>query len=321
MKAILQDRYGDAEVLRYGETERPVIGADDVLVRVRAAAFGAEAWHLITGRPHLARLFLGLRAPRRTVPGSDVAGVVEAIGANVTRFGVGDEVFGVAAGSFAEFARTTQDSIARKPSRLSFEQAAAVPVSACAALLGLRDAGGLKPGQRVLVIGAAGGVGSYAVQLAVALGAHVTAVTSSTKIDVVPSLGAHEVIDYTTDGLGTGRYDLILDTGGRRPLRVLKRSLTPNGTIVIVGGEGGNALTGGIGRQLGGALLSGFRRQKVKGLMSSEKADELTYLAGLVQSGQVTPLIDRTFPLADTADAMRYFASGKARGKVVLTTG
>ena len=321
MKAVVHDAYGGAEVLEYREIERPPVGPDDVLVRVSAAGLGPEVWHLVAGLPYLVRLAVGVRAPKNPVPGADVAGIVESIGDNVTRFSVGDEVFGVARGSFAEFASARQDRLAVKPSRLTFAQAAAVPVSACAALHGLRDAGALKPGERVMVIGAAGGVGSFAVQLAKALGGRVTGVTSSTKVELVKSLGADEVVDYTMHGLGDGRYDLILDTAGGRPLAVLRRSLAPRGRIVIVGAEGGGAVTGGLGRQLGGALLSPFRAQKVKGLLSSESHDALAYLAELIDAGRVTPLVDRTFPLAEVADAMRHYIAREARGKIVLTTG
>ena len=241
MRAIVQTEYGTADVLRVAEIERPVIGADEVLVKVRAAGLDRGTWHLMAGMPYAARLVVGLRAPKNPVPGLDVAGVVVAIGSEVTRFQPGDEVFGVSKGSFAEFAAARESKLARKPSNLTFEQAAAVPVSGMTALRGLTDVGHLQAGQKVLIIGASGGVGSFAVQIAKALGAEVTGVCSTSKLDLVRSIGADHVIDYSQDDFANGetRYDLILDTGGNSTLSRLRRALTPRGTLVIVGGEGG----------------------------------------------------------------------------------
>lgn len=241
MKAMTRDKYGSAEVLHLDDIDLPVVGADEVLIRVHAAGVGPDVWHMMTGRPYLIRLMgAGLRRPKDRRIGRDVAGTVEAVGKDVTQYRPGDEVFGVCDGAFAEYARARAGDIAPKPKNLTFEQAAAVPVSACAALHGLRDAGGLQAGQKVLIIGASGGVGTFAVQLAKAFGAHVTGVCSTAKAGMVRSIGADHVIDYTREDFtdGAQRYDLILDTAGRRPLRRLRRALTPRGTLVIVGGEG-----------------------------------------------------------------------------------
>jgi NADPH:quinone reductase-like Zn-dependent oxidoreductase len=246
MRAIIQTEYGTADVLRVAEIKRPVIGADEVLVKVRAAGLDRGTWHLMAGLPYAARLVVGLRAPKNPVPGLDVAGVVVAVGSEVTRFQPGDEVFGVGKGSFAEFVAARESKLAPKPSNLTFEQAAAVPVSGMTALRGLTDVGRLQAGQKVLIIGASGGVGSYAVQIAKAVGAEVTGVCSTSKLDLVRSIGADHVIDYSQDDFANGakRYDLILDTGGNSTLSRLRRALTPRGTLVIVGGEGGGRLTG-----------------------------------------------------------------------------
>jgi NADPH:quinone reductase-like Zn-dependent oxidoreductase len=244
MKAIVQDVYGSVDRLRFGDVEKPVIGDGEVLVRVRAAGVDPGVWHLMTGRPYLLRLMgVGVRRPKVPVRGRDLSGVVEAVGGRVTRFRAGDEVYGVTTvGSFAEFARSRESDLARKPATLSFEQAAAVPVSGMTALQGLRDVGGVQPGQHVLVIGAAGGVGSFAVQLAHTFGARVTGMCSTAKTDLVRSIGAEDVMDYTREEVDArgAQFDLILDTAGRRPLSLLRRALKPHGTLAIVGGEGGD---------------------------------------------------------------------------------
>src|SRR3954470_22809840 len=247
MRAIIQTEYGSADVLRVAEVARPVIGAGEVLVQVRAAGLDRGTWHLMAGLPYAARLVAGLRAPKNPVPGLDAAGVVVAIGSEVKRFQPGDEVFGVSKGSFAEFAAAREDKVARKPSNLNFEQAAAVPVSGMTALRGLTDVGHLQPGQKVLIIGASGGVGSYAVQIAKALGAEVTGVCSTSKLDLVRSIGADHVIDYETEDFAArdGAYDLILDVGGNASLARLRRALAPDGTLVIAGGEEGGRWLGG----------------------------------------------------------------------------
>ncbi len=322
MKAITQDEYGPAEVLRLTETELPVTGDDEVLVRVRAASVHLGDWHLMTGVPYLTRLFgFGLRRPRARVRGTAFAGTVERVGARVSGLRPGDEVFGTCDGAFAEYARARPAQLAPKPAGLGFEQAAAVPVSAVAALQGLRDSGRLRPGQHVLVIGAAGGVGTYAVQLAKALGAEVTGVCSTTKLELVRSIGADHVIDYTREDFAAGarRYDLVLDTAGGRPLSVLRRALTARGTLVIVGAEQGGRWLQGTDRQLRALLLSPFVGQRLRGLVSTDSRADLVVLTGHIEAGRVTPVIDRTYPLAEVPDAVRHLAGGHARGKVVIT--
>jgi NADPH:quinone reductase-like Zn-dependent oxidoreductase len=323
MKAIVQDRYGSADVLELRDIEDPAVGPGDVLVRVRAAGCGPDVWHLMAGMPYIARLMIGLREPKVGVRGWDVAGTVESVGANVTGFRPGDEVLGTAeGGSFAELAITRPDKLVPKPANLTFEQAAAVPISGTTALRAVRDAGNLQPGQRVLVIGAAGGVGSLAVQIAKAFGAEVTAVCSTSKADLVRSIGADHVIDYTREDLADGsrRWDLIVDTAGRRPLSQLRRALTPKGTLVIVGGDGGGDWTGGFFRgMLRAPVVSLFVSQRLRGLASKVKQDDLATLNELIEAGKVTPVIDRTYPLIEAPDAIRYLEEGHARGKIVIT--
>jgi NADPH:quinone reductase-like Zn-dependent oxidoreductase len=322
MKAIVQDTYGAADVLELREIDQPVPTDDEVLVRVEAAGVDAGVWHLMTGLPYLVRLFgFGLRRPKVGVRGRDVAGRVEAVGRKVTRFRPGDAVFGICEGSFAEYACVREDKAAPKPASLTFEQAAAVPVSALTALQGLRDKGQVQPGQKVLIIGAAGGVGSFAVQLAKAFGAEVTGVASTTKADLVRSIGADDVVDYTRDDVADGarHWDLILDTAGRRTLSQLRRALTPRGTLVIVGGEGGGRWLGGTDRLLRALLLSPFVRQRLRGFVSTEGKEDIERLRELIEAGKLTPLIDRTYPLREAPEAIRYWGQGHARGKVVIT--
>ena len=320
MKAIVQDRYGSADVLRLRDIDRPELGNDDVLVRVLAAGVDPGVWHLMTGLPYLVRLGFGLRAPKTPVRGMDVAGRVEEVGENVTQFEVGDEVFGTCNGSFAEYARATEDKLALKPANLSFEQAAAVPVSACTALHALRDSGEVRAGQKVLIVGASGGVGTFAVQLAKAFGAQVTGVCSTTKLELVRSIGADQVIDYTRDDFSQmgQRYDLILDIAGNRSLSLLRSALTPEGTLVIVGGEGGGPWLGGTDRQIRALILSPFVRHNLRNFISVENKGDLLVLKELIESGKVTPVIDRTYPLREAPDAIRYLEDGHARGKVVI---
>jgi NADPH:quinone reductase-like Zn-dependent oxidoreductase len=263
---------------------------------------------------------VGLRKPKNPIPGRDAAGTVAAVGSSVTRFAIGDEVYGVAPGSFAEYAVAPEDKLARKPKNLSFAQAAAIPVSAGTALQALVDAGRVQAGQSVLVVGASGGVGTYAVQLAKAFGAEVTGVSSTAKVDLVKSLGADHVIDYTREDFadGTRRYDLILDIGGSTPVRRLRRALRPRGTLVFVGGENSGNLTG-LGRQLGGVLISPFLRQRLVLLMAKERAADLERLSGLIEDGKVVPSVDRSYPLEESPDAMRLLEKGRVRGKVVIT--
>jgi len=321
MRAIVQHRYGTRpeQVLGLEQIATPAIAANEVLVQVRAAGVDRGTWHLMAGQPYLIRLLgFGLRGPKDPVPGLDMAGTIAAVGAGVTRFREGEEVFGIARGAFAEYAAARVDKLARKPARLSFEQAAAVAVSGLAALQGLR-AGRLHAGQKVLVIGASGGVGSYAVQLAKALGAEVTGVCSTGKADLVRSIGADHVIDYTRDDFADGRqhYDLILDIGGNSRLARLRRALTPTGTLVIAGGEGGRWT--GVGRQLRALALSPFVRQRLTTYISRHRQDDLDTLRQLTATGQVTPHIGQTYPLTGVPQAIRDLPAGHARGKNAIT--
>jgi NADPH:quinone reductase-like Zn-dependent oxidoreductase len=321
MKAIVQDRYGTADVLELRDIDRPVVGDDNVLVRVHAASAFIGDWHIMTGLPYLIRMTSGLRQPKARVRGQDVAGRVEAVGKDVTQFQPGDEVFGTCDGSFAEYATARKDKLAPKPANLTFEQAAAVPNTGVTALQGLRDAGRVQPGQKVLIIGAAGGVGSFAVQIAKAFGAHVTGVCSTTKVDLVRSIGADDVIDYTRDDFAeTGqRYDLILDTAGNRSVSHLRRALAPRGTLVIGGGEGGGRWFGGIDRQLRALMLSPFVRQKLGTFIAKPNGVDLVVLKELIEAGKVTPVIGTTYPLSEVPEAVGYLEEGHARGKVVIT--
>jgi NADPH:quinone reductase-like Zn-dependent oxidoreductase len=320
MRAIVQKEYGTTDVLRVAEIDRPVIGANEVLVRVRAAGLDRGTWHLMAGVPYAARLVAGLRAPKNAVPGLDVAGAVVAVGSKVTRFQAGDEVFGVGKGSFAEFAAAREDKLARKPSNLSFEQAAAVPVSGMTALRGLCDVGRVEAGQKVLIVGASGGVGSYAVQIAKALEAEVTGVCSTSKLDLVRSIGADHVIDYTQHDFADGdkQYDLILDIGGNSTLSRLRRALTTKGTLVIVGGEDRGRWIG-MDRQLRALALSPFVGQRLTMLGPKEHYTVLERLTELIENGQVVPVVERTYPLSEMPDAMRDLRAGRARGKLVIT--
>jgi NADPH:quinone reductase-like Zn-dependent oxidoreductase len=324
MKAIVQDTYGSADVLKFANIDRPVPTDNEVLIRVHAAGLHRGDWHVMTGLPYLIRLVvpsLGLRKPKIRVRGMDVAGRVEAIGTQVTRFQPGDAVFGWCDGSFAEYACAPQDQLAAKPANLSFEQAAAVPTSAFAALQGLRDSGQVQPGQTVLIIGAAGAVGSFAVQLAKAFGAQVTGVCSTPQVDLVRSIGADEVIDYTRADVtdGSRQWDLILDTAGHRSLSQLRRALTPTGTLVIVGSEGRGRWLGGFDRSLRAPVLSRFVGQRLRMLASKPRQDDLVVLGELIEAGKLTPVIDRTYPLGEVPEAIRQLEQGHARGKLVIT--
>ena len=321
MRAIVQDAYGEdaSEVLRLAEIDRPEVGADQVLVRVRAASVHIGDWHLMTGLPYLLRVVgFGLRTPKVRVRGMDVAGTVQAVGENVTRFRVGDDVFGTCEGAFAEYAVAAQDLLVAKPTTLSFAQAAAVPTSAVAALQALRDAGGVTAGQQVLLVGASGGVGLFAVQIAKALGAEVTGVCSTAKVDLVRSVGADQVIDYTEEDFTRNgpRYDLILDMGGNRSLSQLRQALRPGGTLVSVGSEQGNRWVGGRG-WFQAMLLSRFDRS-LRPLASTPNQADLEVLAELIATDKLRPVIDKTFPLNEVPDAIRYLKAGHARGKVVI---
>ena len=321
MRAIVQEHYGSSDTWRLTEIDHPEIEAHEVLVQVDAAGLDRGTWHLMTGRPYLMRIMgFGLRSPKNRVPGLAVAGTVAAVGADVSRFEVGDEVFGVSRGAFAEYAAAREDKLAPKPSTLTFEQAAAVPVSATTAFQGLR-LGRIAAGQKVLIIGASGGVGTYAVQLAKASGTEVTGVCSTAKADLVRSLGADHVIDYATEDAteGSRRYDLILDIAGNASLRHLRRALNPTGNLVIVGGESKGTLTGGFGRSLRAPLVSIFVRPRLTMLTSSEHHADLVPLTDLIDAGRLTPSIDQTYRLDQAPEAMRQLEAGTARGKICIT--
>lgn len=322
MKAIVHDAYGTAEGLELREVERPQIGDLEVLVKVRAAGVDRGVWHVMTGLPYPIRLAgYGLRAPKNPVLGSDVSGVVDSVGISVTDFTAGDKVFGSAEGSFADYAVARQDRLAHKPVNLSFEQAAAVATSGATALQGLRDKAGLEAGEKVLIIGASGGVGTYAVQIAKALGAEVTAVCSAAKVEMVRSLGADRVLDYTQDDFAAGdeEYDVILDIGGNSTLSRLRSALTTSGRLVIAGGETDGRWLGGADRQLRAQVLSLFVGQKLGTFIASVNADDLRILKDMIETGQISPVVDRTYPLTETRDAIVYLDEGRARGKVVIT--
>jgi NADPH:quinone reductase-like Zn-dependent oxidoreductase len=320
VKAIIRTEYGSADAMRLADIDRPTPGPREVLVRVEAAGVDIGVWHVATGLPLLARLAFGLRSPRRHGLGAELAGVVDAVGSEVTDLRPGDEVFGVGNASFAEYTVAAETKLTRKPATVPFADAAASAISGVTALQALRGGARVVPGQRVLVLGASGGVGSFIVQLAKVRGAHVTAVASTSKLDFVRSLGADEVIDYTavdpTDG--SSRYDVIIDMGGNRPLRSLRRALAPLGVAVIVGGEGGDRVLGGFQRAMTAGPASLLRRQKVVGLVSVTKAADLEELAGLLAAGSVIPAIDRHYPLAEAPDAMRRLEARQVRGKLVI---
>jgi NADPH:quinone reductase-like Zn-dependent oxidoreductase len=322
MKAMLQDRYGGLEVLQLTEIERPVPADGEVLVRVHAAGLDRGVWHLMTGLPYMIRLIgFGLWRPKVRVRGMDVAGVVEAVGRGVTRFQPGDEVFGWTDGSYAEYVAAPEDHFAAKPAHLTLEEAAVVPISGFAALQAVRDLGEVRAGQRVLVLGAAGAVGWFAVQLARAFGAHVTGVASTGQLELVGSIGADEVIDYTRTDVtdGTRQWDLIIDTGGRRSLARLRQALTPTGTLVIVGGEGGGRWMGGFLRNLRAPLVSRFVGQRLRMLASKERPEDLETLRELLEAGKLTPLVGQTYPLGEAPEAMRALEAGNTRGKIAIT--
>jgi NADPH:quinone reductase-like Zn-dependent oxidoreductase len=322
MKAIVRDAYGSADVLELRDIDRPVVGDDEVLVRVRAAGVDQGVWHVMAGLPYPIRLAgFGLRAPKNPVLGADVAGVVQAVGEEVSGFRPGDEVFGIAKGSYAEYARASEDRLAPKPANLTFEQAAVVAISGLTALQGLRDHAKVRADQKVLIVGASGGVGTYAVQVAKVFGARVTGVCSTTKVDLVRSLGADHVIDYAREDFADGqqRYEVILDVGGNASLSRLRRALTPNGTLVITGGETDGRWLGGTDRQLRALALSPFVGQKLGTFVSRENHGDLIVLKELIEAGKITPVIDRAYPLSDVPNAIRYMREGRARGKVVIT--
>ena len=316
MKAIVQDRYGGPEALELAEIDRPPLGDRDALVRVHAASIHFGDQMIMRGKPKLFRPIYGLGKPRNRVPGLDIAGTVEAVGTGVTRFGPGEEVFGTCTGALAEYVGTLEDKLERKPSNLTFEQAAAVPTSGLAALHGIRDAGKVQPGRKVLINGASGGVGTFAVQIAKALGAEVTGVSGTSNLELVGALGADHVIDYTQEDFTQGgpRYDLILDNAGNHSLSALRRALAPTGRLIP------NSGSAGLGTFITAFVSSPFLRQQGRPYLSVPKLKDLTFLKELIEAGKVTPAIDRTYPLSDAADAFRYLGNGHARGKVVITT-
>jgi NADPH:quinone reductase-like Zn-dependent oxidoreductase len=320
MRAIVQDNYGEAtDVLRLEEIDRPGIGDGDVLVRVQAASVHIGDWHVMTGLPYLLRVVgFGFRAPKVRVRGIDVSGTVEAVGKSVTDFKAGDAVFGTCNGSFAEYAATPQDTLARKPANLTFEQAAAVPTSGFAALQALRDAGGITAGQQVLIVGASGGVGLFAVQIAKSFGTEVTGVCSTAKVALVRSLGADHVIDYTQEDVTQTerRYDLILEMGGNHSLGALRRLLGPGGTLVPVGSEGGSRWVGGRS-WIQSTLLSRFVHS-LRPLSTVPNQADLRLLAELIEADKITPIIDSTYPLSDVPEAMTYLKEGRALGKIII---
>jgi NADPH:quinone reductase-like Zn-dependent oxidoreductase len=326
MAAIVQDAYGAApeDVLRVEEIDRPTIGEREVLVRVRAASVDRGTWHLMAGLPYPIRLAgFGVRRPKYSNPGRALAGTIEAVGSDVAGFEPGDEVFGICDGSFAEYGRVRTDKLAHRPSNLSFEQAAAVPISGLTALQAVRDHGKIQAGEKVLIVGASGGVGTFAVQIAKASGAEVTGVSSTGKAEAVRALGADHVVDYSRDDFTSGaqRYDVILDIGGNRRLSHLRRALAPRGRLVIVGGETDGRLLGGADRQIRAILLSPFIRQKLGTFVTSENAEDLDALRQLIEAGQLTPMVDRTFALGEVPAAIRHLLDGHARGKIAVTIG
>ena len=319
MTAVVRDSYGAAEVMHLSRIERPIAKDKEVLVRVNATGHDWDVWHMMSGRPYVIRLFTGLRRPRNPVAGLDLAGTVAAVGAGVTRFQIGDEVFGYGRGSFAEYATAKEDKLAQKPAGFSFAEAAVLPVSAVTALQGLRDAGRIKSGQKVLITGASGGVGSYAIQLAKAFGADVTGVCSTSKMSLVRSLGADHIIDYSGQDIaqGNSRYDVILDFAGNPAISLLRRALTPHGTAVIGGGEHGGNVTG-MRRALCAQVLSPFISQRLTMFASRGRATDLERISELINAGALSPCVDKTLPLEQTAEAMRYLEAGKIRGKVAI---
>lgn len=320
MAAIVQSGYGGTEVWSLGELPRPRIGEDEVLVKVHAAGLDRGTWHLMVGEPYAVRLVFGLRTPKNPVPGLDLSGVVVEVGGKVTRFAVGDEVYGIGKGSFAEYAAALEKKLVHKPEKLTFEQAASMAVSGLTAVQGVCDVAGIKAGDKLLITGASGGVGSFAVQIAKAVGATVTGVCRTSKVDLVRGLGADHVIDYTrSDYLDSAtKYDVILDCGGSASLSRLRGALTPTGTLVIVGSEGGSKWGTGIGRQLQAVAVSPFVKQKLKMMVAKEQAIDMERLSEFIEAGQLVPAVERTYPLAEAAEAMKALESGEVRGKIVI---
>lgn len=321
MKAIVYHQYGSPDVLQLQDMDKPVVRNDAVLVRIRAAAANPYDWHFMRGEPYFMRLFIGLRTPKANGLGVDFAGQVEAVGKDVTQFHPGDEVFGVCNGAFAEYLCTPENELALKPTNLTFEQAAAVPLAAVTALQGLRDTGQLQPEQKVLIIGASGGVGTFAVQIAKVFGAHVTGVCSTRNLELVRSLGADHVIDYTQEDFTQSgqKYDLIFQLAGTRSPSHCRRALTSKGRLVLSSGDSDGRWIGPIDRLIKAAALSPFVSQTLSSLNTKRSKKDLPYLTELIEAGKVTPVIDRTHSLGEVPEALRYLEQGHARGKVVIT--
>jgi NADPH:quinone reductase-like Zn-dependent oxidoreductase len=322
MKAIVQERFGPPDVLRLVDLDPPEVGANDVLVRVHAAALNPADWHIVRGDPLVARLMgIGLTKPKARFAGSDAAGVVEAVGANVREVHPGDEVLGFFRGAFGEYACATEDMVVPKPARLTFEQAAAVPIAGTTALRGIRDVGEVKAGQQVLVNGAGGGVGTFAVQIAVAMGGDVTGVCSTGNVELVRSLGAAHVVDYTNEDFADGRmkYDVILDNVSNLPLAKLRRALVPKGILVLNGGGSPGHVFGPITGILKAVVANAFVSQRLRPLPSKQKREELLDVTRLIEDGKLTPVVDRTYALADTVEGLRHVEEGHTRGKTVVT--
>jgi NADPH:quinone reductase-like Zn-dependent oxidoreductase len=322
LKAITYHTYGSPDVLEFQEVDEPVVNDDEVLVRVRAASANPRDWHLMRGLPSIMRLRFGLRRPTGSLLGSDMAGRVEAVGKNVTRFRPGDEVFAhVLAGGFAEYTCVPEDFLGLKPANLTFEQAAAVPLAALTALQGLRDHGRVQPGQKLLIIGASGGVGTFAVQIAKSFGAEVTGVCSTRNVDMVRSIGADHVIDYTQEDFTRSgqKYDLILQLAGTRSPSDCRRALTSKGTLLLSSGESDGRWIGPIDRIIKAVVLSPFVGQRLVSFEAKRSGEDLRVLKELIEAGKVSPVIDRTYSLGETPEAIRYLEEGHARGKVVIT--
>ncbi len=320
MKAIVQHRYGEPDVLALEDVEEPTITDDELLVRVRASSVNPQDWYFVTGTPYLARLSFGLRQPKQHIPGTDMAGVVEKVGSNVTQFQPGEAVFGMRSGAFAEYVSVRPDQIVAKPASVTFEQAAAVPVAALTALQGLRDKGRIDAGQQVLINGASGGVGTFAIQIAKSFGAEVTGVCSTRNVETIRSLGADHVIDYTReDFVQSGqKYDLILDIAGNRSVADRRRAMTPNGTLVLVGGPKASKWLGPLSGFVKVTIGSRRGRQTMVTMLAKNSRDDLATMAELLESGRVKPVIERTYPLAEVAAALSYLGEGHAKGKIVV---
>jgi NADPH:quinone reductase-like Zn-dependent oxidoreductase len=321
MKAMVQDTYGSGQVLETRDVVQPAIGEGEVLVRVRAAGVNPADWAIMSGLPYIARPVYGLRKPKNAIRGTDVAGTIEAVGSGVTRFKAGDDVFGWCVGSYAEYASVSEDALALKPANLSFAQAAAVPMAGMVALQAIRDHGHVRAGQKVLINGASGGIGTFAVQIAKAFGAEVTGVCSSRNVDLVRSIGADHVIDYGKDDFTENgqQYDFILDNVSNHSLTDLRRALTPTGMLVPNGGLFGNRWLAGGGRIVRAAVLFRFGSQTLGNFLLSQKLEDLVVLKELVEAGKVTPVVDRTYSLSETAEAIDHVGLGHARGKVAIT--